>query len=110
MCVKEQPKKQHEVCSRYETQLKDSLIKEIETILVLCKTKHLTHKQGIQHELQFLPKAPLPNVRMNQFSPSSEINSCRDTGEYWGNSVLNFSCIVSPFHALNNLFSYPSLF
>ena len=61
MCVKEK----HEVCSGYESQLKYSLIKEVETFSVLFKEpKHLTHKQGIQHELQLMSKAPLPNVRM----------------------------------------------
>ena len=80
------------------------MIKEVETFPVLFKeTKHLTHKQGIQHELQFVPKAPLPNVRMNQFSPSLEINGYKDTGQYWGNLVLNFSYIVSPFHVSNSL-------
>jgi len=82
MCVKEQHKNQHDVCSGYESQLQDSLIKEIETIPVLCKTKHLTHKQGIQQELPFVPKVPLPNVKMNQFNPSFEINSYRDTRQY----------------------------
>ena len=50
-----------------------------------------------------MPKAPLPNVRMNQFGPSLEISSYRDSGQYWGNSLLHFSCIVSPFHFLNSL-------
>ena len=81
MCVKEQHKKQHDVCSGYESHLKDSLIKEVETFPVLFKeTKHLTHKQGIQHELQLMPKGPLPSVRVNQLSPSLEINSYRDAG------------------------------
>lgn len=45
MCVKEQHKKQQDFCSSYESQLKDSLIKEVETFPVLFKgTKHLTHK------------------------------------------------------------------
>lgn len=81
MCLKEQHNTQHDACSGYESQLKKSLIKEIETILVLCKTKHLTHKQGIQYELQFVPKALLPIVRMNQFNQSLEINSYRDTSQ-----------------------------
>ena len=94
MCVKEQHKKQHDACSGYKTQLKDSLIKEIETIQNLCKTKHLTHKQGIQHELQLMPKAPLPNVRMNQLSSSLEIN--RDTSQYWGKVSVQFLlyCVI----------------
>lgn len=50
-----------------------------------------------------MPKVPLPNVRMNQFSPSLEINSYRDAGQYWGKLMLNFSCIVSPIHVSNNL-------
>ena len=50
-----------------------------------------------------MPKAPLPNVRMNQFSPSLEVNSYRDAGQYWGKSMLNISCIVSPFHVSNSL-------
>ena len=50
-----------------------------------------------------MPKDPLPNVRMNQFSPSLEVTSYRDAGQYWGKAVLNFSCIVSPFHVSNNL-------
>jgi len=50
-----------------------------------------------------VPKVPLSNVRMNQFSSSLELNSYKDTGQYWGNSVFNFSCIVSPFHVLNSL-------
>jgi len=50
-----------------------------------------------------LPKAPLPNVRMNQFTPSLEVNSYRDGGQYWGKSVLNFSFIMSPFHVSNSL-------
>ena len=80
------------------------MIKEVETFPVLFKeTKHLTHKQGIQHELQLMPKTPLPNDRINQFIPSLEVNSCRDAGQYWGKSVLNLSCIVSPFHVSNCL-------
>ena len=52
MCVKEQHKNRHDVFSSYESQLKDSLIKEVENFSVLFKeTKHLTHKQGMQHEL-----------------------------------------------------------
>lgn len=52
MCVKEQHKNRHDVFSSYESQFKDSLIEEVETFSVLFKeTKHLTHKQGIQHEL-----------------------------------------------------------
>ena len=86
MCVKEQHKNRHDVCSSYESQLKDSLIKEVETFPVLFKErKHLTHKQGIQHELQFVPKAPLPNVRMNQFSLSLEDNNYTDACHCWGN-------------------------
>jgi len=50
-----------------------------------------------------MPKAPLPNVRMNQFSPSLEINNYRDAGQYWGKSVFNVSYIVSPIHASNSL-------
>ena len=50
-----------------------------------------------------MPKAPLPNVRMNQFSLSLELNSYRDTDQYWGKSVFNFSCIVSPVHVSNSL-------
>ena len=85
MCVKEQHKNQHDVCSSYESQLKDSLIKEVEAFSVLFKeTKHLTHKQGIQHELQLMSKSPLPNVKMNQFSPSLEVISYRDVGQFWG--------------------------
>ena len=87
----------------YLNKLKDGLIKEIETCSILCKTKHLIHKKGLQHELQFVPKAPLPNFRMNQFSPSLEVNSYRDVGQYWGKSVLNFSCIVSPICVSNSL-------
>ena len=45
MCVKEQHKNRHDVCSNYESQFKDSLIKEVEIFLGLFKaTKHLTHK------------------------------------------------------------------
>ena len=83
MCVKEQHKNQHDICSSYESQLKDSLIKEVETFPVLFKeTKHITHKQGIQHELQLMTKSPLPNIRINQFSPSLEVNNYRDAGQY----------------------------
>jgi len=104
MLVKEQRKNQHNVCSSYESQLKYSLIEEVETFPVLFKeTKHLTHKQGIRHELQLMPKAPLPNVRMNYFSPSLDVISYRHTCQYWGNSLLNFSYIVSPFHLSNSL-------
>jgi len=39
---------------------------------------------------------------MNPFNPNLEINSYRDAGQYWGKSVLIFSCIVSPFHVSNN--------
>ena len=64
MWIKEQHKNQHDVCSGYESQLKDSLIKEVEIFPVLFKeTKHLTHMQGIQHELELMPKDPLHNVR-----------------------------------------------
>ena len=104
MRVKEQYKNQHDFCSSYASRLINSLIKEVETFLVLFKeTKHLTHKLGIQLELQLMPKAPLPNVIMNQFSPRLEVNSYRDVGQYWGKSVLKFSCIVSPFHVTNGL-------
>ena len=50
-----------------------------------------------------MPKAPLPNVRMNQFNLSLELNNCGDTGQNWGKSVFNFSCIVSPCHVSNSL-------
>ena len=40
---------------------------------------------------------------MNQFSTRLEVITYKDVGEYWGKSVLNFSCIVSPFHVSNNL-------
>lgn len=50
-----------------------------------------------------MPKPPLANVRMNQFSSSLEINSYNDASQFWGKSVLNFSCIVSPFHVSNIL-------
>ena len=50
-----------------------------------------------------MAKAPLPNVKINQFSPSLEVISYRDAGQYWGKSVLYFSCIVSPFHVSNSL-------
>ena len=50
-----------------------------------------------------MPKSPLPNVRMNQFYSSLEINSYRDTSQYRGKSVLSFSYIVSPFNVLNSL-------
>jgi len=50
-----------------------------------------------------MPKAPLPNVRMNQFNPSFEIISYRDAGHYWGKSMLNVFCIVSQFHVSNSL-------
>ena len=56
--------------------------------------------------LQLMPKAPLPNVRMNQFSPSLEVISYKEEGQYWGKSVLNFSCIVSPIHVSNRLEPY----
>lgn len=45
MCVKEQHKNRHDVCSSYESHLKDSLIEVVEIFLVLFKeTKHITHK------------------------------------------------------------------
>ena len=44
MCVKEQHNNQHDNCLSYGTQLKNGLVKEVETIRVLCKTKHLIHK------------------------------------------------------------------
>lgn len=50
-----------------------------------------------------MSKSPCPNVRMNQFSPSLEVISYRDANQYWGNSVLKSSYIVSPFHVLNSL-------
>ncbi len=50
-----------------------------------------------------MPKSSLPNVRMNQFNPILEVKSYRDAGQYWGKSVLNLSCIVSPFHVSNCL-------
>lgn len=50
-----------------------------------------------------MPKCPLPNVKMNQFSLSWEINSGRDTGQYWGKSTFDFSRIVSPCHVSNSL-------
>lgn len=50
-----------------------------------------------------MPKAPLPNVKMNQFSPSLQIISYRDADQYWGKSLLNFSSIVSPFHVSKSL-------
>jgi len=104
MCVKEQHNNQHDSYSSYETQFKYSLIEEVDTFPVLFKeTKHLTHKQGIHHELQLMHKSPLPKVRMNIFSSSLEINSYSEASQYWGKSVLNFSCIVSPFHVSNNL-------
>ena len=53
-----------------------------------------------------MPKAPLPNVRMNQLSPSLEIKSYRDTDQYSGKSVFNFSYIVSTFHVSNCLETY----
>ena len=40
---------------------------------------------------------------MNQFSLSLELNSCRETGQYWGKSIFNFSCIVLLFHVSNSL-------
>ena len=53
MCVKDQHNNQQDSCLSYATHLKDGLIKEIETCPILCKTKHIIHKQRIQHELQF---------------------------------------------------------
>lgn len=80
------------------------MIEEVETFPVLfTETKHRTHKQGIEHELQSMCKAPLPNVKINYFSPSLEVISYTDASEYWGKSVLNFSCIMSPFHVSNSL-------
>jgi len=40
---------------------------------------------------------------MNQFSASLEVINYRDAGQYWGKSMLHFSCIVSPFHVSNSL-------
>lgn len=95
MCVKEQTS-----CSSYESLFKDSLIKGIETSSVLFKgNKYLTHKQGIKHALQLMPKSPLPNVRMNQYSLSLKLNSCMDTDQYCGKLVFGFSCIFSPLEA-----------
>jgi len=83
MCVKEQHKNRHDNCSGCESQFKDSLVKKVEIFLVLFKEpKHLTHKQGIQHELQLMSKSPLPNVRMYHFSPSFGVISYKDTSEY----------------------------
>ena len=50
-----------------------------------------------------MSKSPLPNVQMYHFSPSLGVISYRDEGQYWGKPVLNFSCIVSPFHVSNSL-------
>ena len=52
MCVKEQHKNKHDVFSGYVSQFKDRFMKWVEIFPVLFKeTKHITHKQGIQHEL-----------------------------------------------------------
>jgi len=83
MCVKEQHKDLKDTCSGCESQFKYSLTKKVENFPILFKEpKHLTHKQGIQHELQLMSKAPLPNVRMYHFSPSLGVISYRDTGQY----------------------------
>lgn len=50
-----------------------------------------------------MPKYPLPNVRMNQYSLSLELKNYTDTGQYWGKSVFDFSYIVLPCHVSNSL-------
>ena len=66
------------------------------------ETKHLAHKREIQHKVQLMSNAPLPNVRMYHFSPSWEVISFRGADQYWGKSVFHFSCNASPFHVLNS--------
>lgn len=63
MVVKEQHKDQHDAFSCCESQFKDILVKVVDSFQSLLKEpKHLSPKWEIQHEIQLMYDAPLPNV------------------------------------------------
>jgi len=65
MVVKEQHKYQHDAFSGCESQFKDRLVKVVDSFQNLFKEpKHLPPKQEIQHEIQLMYDAPLPNIGM----------------------------------------------
>ena len=61
--VKEQCKYLHDAFLGCESQFKDSLVKVVDSFQSLFKEpKHLPPKWEIQHEIQLMFDAPLPNV------------------------------------------------
>ena len=65
MVVKEKHKDQHDAFLGCESHFKDSLVKVVDSFQNLFKEpKHLPPKWEIQHEIQLMSNAPLPNVGM----------------------------------------------
>ena len=69
MVVKEQLKDLHDDFSGCESQFKDILVKVVKSFQSLFKEpKHLPPRREIQHEIELMSNAPLPNVGMYHMS------------------------------------------